>query len=168
MVPISSSLKCTLNLILTVHEWVNVFLCIAQSERLEQIKVYTEISEGHLSDYHSKKLTQLREAFEHSKIKKMDISLTSISRAPALDEAMRTLMLTLLEGVATYLQNIEFKIAYYGFQIQDQLSPSLRQMFRWSKNEFVLKPLEMRQSLNQPRPADWPRPADQPRPTDQP
>ena len=45
MVPISSSLKCTLNLTLTVPELVDVFLCIAQSERSEQIKVYTEISE---------------------------------------------------------------------------------------------------------------------------
>ena len=49
MVPISSSLKCTLNLTLTVHEWVDVFLCIAQSERLEQIKVYPMISEVLLS-----------------------------------------------------------------------------------------------------------------------
>ena len=62
---------------------------------------------------------------------------------------MRTLTLTLLEGVATNLPSIEFKVAYYGFQIHDQLSPSIRQMFRWSKNEFVLKPLEMRQSLSE-------------------
>ena len=58
-----------------------------------------------------------------------------------------TLALTLLEGVATNLQNIEFKVAYYGFQIP--LSPSLRQMFRWSENEVVLKPLELRQSLSE-------------------
>ena len=45
MVPISSSLKYILDLRLTVHEWVDVFLCIAQSERLEQIKVYARISE---------------------------------------------------------------------------------------------------------------------------
>ena len=45
MAPISSSLKCTLDLTLTVHEWMDVFLCIAQSERLEHIKVSAEISE---------------------------------------------------------------------------------------------------------------------------
>ena len=45
MVPISSSPKCSLNLRLTVNECVDVFLCIAQSERLEQIKVYAVISE---------------------------------------------------------------------------------------------------------------------------
>ena len=60
-----------------------------------------------------------------------------------------TLALTLLEGVATNLQNIEFKVAYYGFRIHNQLSPSLRQMFRWSENKVVLKPLEMRQSLSE-------------------
>ena len=50
MVPISSSLKCTPYLKLTVHEWVDVFLCIAQSERLEQIEVYAEISEVLISN----------------------------------------------------------------------------------------------------------------------
>ena len=38
-------------------------------------------SKGLLSDYHSEKLTQLKQAFEHSKMKKMAISLTSISHA---------------------------------------------------------------------------------------
>ena len=51
MVPISSSPKCTLDLRLTVHECVDVFLCIAQSERLEQIKVSTEISEVLISNF---------------------------------------------------------------------------------------------------------------------
>ena len=50
VVPISSSLKCTLHLKLTVHEWVNVFRCIAQSERLEQIKVSAEIIEVLISN----------------------------------------------------------------------------------------------------------------------
>ena len=50
VVPSSSSLKCTLDLTLTVHEWVDVFLCITQSERLEQIKVYTRISEVLISN----------------------------------------------------------------------------------------------------------------------
>ena len=50
MVPISSSLKCTLDLTLTVHDWVNVFRCIAQSERLEQVKVYAVISEVLISN----------------------------------------------------------------------------------------------------------------------
>ena len=50
MVLISSSLKCTLHLTLTVHEWVDVFLCITQSERLEQIKVYPMISEVLISN----------------------------------------------------------------------------------------------------------------------
>ena len=45
MAPVSSSLKCTLYLRLAVHEWVDMFLCMAQSERLEQIKVSAEISE---------------------------------------------------------------------------------------------------------------------------
>ena len=62
---------------------------------------------------------------------------------------MRTLTLTLLEGVATNLQNIEFKVEYYGFRIHNQLSPLLRQMFRCSENKVVLKPLEMRQSLSE-------------------
>ena len=62
---------------------------------------------------------------------------------------MRTLTLTLLDGVATYHPSIKFTLAYYGFQIQDQLSPSLRQMFRWSKNNVVLQPLEIRQSLSE-------------------
>ena len=48
VVPISSSLKCTLKL--TIHEWVDVFLCIAQSERLEQIKVSAEIIEVLISN----------------------------------------------------------------------------------------------------------------------
>ena len=51
MVPISSSLKCTLGLILTVHECVDVFLCIAQSERLEQIKVEARIIEVLISNF---------------------------------------------------------------------------------------------------------------------
>ena len=51
MVPISSSLKCTLELNLTVHERVDVFLSIAQSERLKQIKVDAEISEVIISPY---------------------------------------------------------------------------------------------------------------------
>ena len=51
MVPISLSLKCTLYLTLTIHEWVNVFLCIAQSERLEQIEVYADISEVLISNF---------------------------------------------------------------------------------------------------------------------
>ena len=50
MVSISSSLKCTLNLTLTVHEWVDVYLCIVQSERLEQIKVDAEIREVLISN----------------------------------------------------------------------------------------------------------------------
>ena len=51
MVPISSSLKCSLNLTLTVHECVDVFLCIAQSERLEQFKVYAVIIEVLISNF---------------------------------------------------------------------------------------------------------------------
>ena len=66
-----------------------------------------------------------------------------------LFQGSTTLALTLLEGVATNLQNIEFKVEYYGFQMHDQLSPSLRQMFRWSVNKVVLKPLEIRQSLSE-------------------
>ena len=50
MVPISSSLKCTLQLKLTVKEWVHIFFCIAKSERLEQIKVSAEISEVLISN----------------------------------------------------------------------------------------------------------------------
>ena len=50
VVPSSSSLKCSLYLTLTVHEWVDVFLCIAQSERLEQIKVYPMIREVLISN----------------------------------------------------------------------------------------------------------------------
>ena len=50
VVPISSALKCTLYRILTVHECVDVFLCIAQSERLEQIKVDAVISEVLISN----------------------------------------------------------------------------------------------------------------------
>ena len=53
------------------------------------------------SDYHSKKLTQLREAFKHSKIKKMDISLTSISHAPALDEVSK-MWLFVVNGQSFY------------------------------------------------------------------
>ena len=50
VVPISSSLKCTLELTLTVHDRVDVFLCIAQSERLEQIKVDAVISKVLISN----------------------------------------------------------------------------------------------------------------------
>ena len=45
VVPGSLSLKCTLHLMRRVHEWVDVFLCIAQSQRLEQIRVVAEISD---------------------------------------------------------------------------------------------------------------------------
>ena len=42
--PISSSLQCTLNgLELSVHEWAELFIEIAQSERLEEIKVHSRI-----------------------------------------------------------------------------------------------------------------------------
>ena len=42
-------------------------------------------SKDHLSDYHSvdfEKLTQLREAFKHNNLKKVDIKLFSSSRTP--------------------------------------------------------------------------------------
>ena len=106
-------------------------------------------SKGRLSDYHSEELTQLKEAFERSNLKKVDIKLKSNSLAHGDLKERTTLVLTLLEGVAANLQSIEFKVAYYGIQIHNQLSPSLRQMFRWSENEVVLKPLEMRQSLSE-------------------
>ena len=51
VVPISSSLKCALYLKLSVHEWMDVFLCIAQSERLEQIEVSAEIIEVLISNF---------------------------------------------------------------------------------------------------------------------
>ena len=44
-------------------------------------------SKGHIPEYHSEKLTQLREAFELSKMKKVDIKLTSVSCA--LDEVSK-------------------------------------------------------------------------------
>ena len=50
MAPISSSLKCALYLKLSVHEWMDVFLCIAQSERLEQIEVYAVITKVLISN----------------------------------------------------------------------------------------------------------------------
>ena len=65
------------------------------------------------------------------------------------------LMSTLLEGVAIYIQNIEF--TYYSDdpgsikELQTQISPSLRQMFEWSSNKCVLKPLEMGPSLSELR-----------------
>ena len=63
--PILSSLKCTLHLTLTVHQWVDVFLSIAQSERLEQIMVDGDIIEVHLHLmlYH----TQIYSAVEPTK-----------------------------------------------------------------------------------------------------
>ena len=45
VVPISSSLKCGLKLDFPLHEWVDLFIDIAQVERLEEIKVIAEISE---------------------------------------------------------------------------------------------------------------------------
>ena len=45
VVPISSSLKCRLELNFPIHEWVDLFIDIAQAERLEEIKVIAEISE---------------------------------------------------------------------------------------------------------------------------
>ena len=42
---VTSSLECRLRLKLKLHEWVDLFLCIAQSENLEQIKVDQEIRE---------------------------------------------------------------------------------------------------------------------------
>ena len=50
VVPISSSVKCTLHQRLAVHEWLDVFLCIVQSERLEQIKMDGVISEVLISN----------------------------------------------------------------------------------------------------------------------
>ena len=43
-------IQCTLDLTLTVHEWVNVFLSIKQSERLKQINVYGNISKVPISN----------------------------------------------------------------------------------------------------------------------
>ena len=43
VVPVSSSLKCRLELTFPLHEWVDLFIGIAQAERLEEIKVTAEI-----------------------------------------------------------------------------------------------------------------------------
>ena len=43
VVPISSSLKCRLKLSFPLHEWADLFIGIAQAERLEEIKVTAEI-----------------------------------------------------------------------------------------------------------------------------
>ena len=45
VVPVSSSLKCRLELTFPLHDWVDLFIGIAQAERLEEIKVTAEISE---------------------------------------------------------------------------------------------------------------------------
>ena len=45
VVPISSSLKCTLEQEFPLHEWVDLFIGIAQAERLEEIEVIARISE---------------------------------------------------------------------------------------------------------------------------
>ena len=45
VVPISSSLKCRLELDFPLHEWVDLFIGIAQAERLEEIEVIARISE---------------------------------------------------------------------------------------------------------------------------
>ena len=45
VVPISPSLKCSLELdSFPLHEWVDLFIGIAQAERLEEVKVIANIS----------------------------------------------------------------------------------------------------------------------------
>ena len=78
---------------------------------------------------------------------------------------MITPLATFLDGIATRLHSIDFKVTYLGItssmdKLQSQMSVSSKHMFEWSWDECVLKPLETRQSLSSPpsRPLSIPKP----------
>ena len=67
---------------------------------------------------------------------------------------MITPLATFLDGIATRLHSIDFKVTYLGItssmdKLQSQMSVSSKHMFEWSWDECVLKPLETRQSLSE-------------------